>query len=282
MAYNGASAGGVIMSPLWALLIFRYSFLAAACLIGAVMIPAVLVMSFAVFAKTPEQLGQAPDHDAPASSPGPAGPPHPCTPPAASLWRDRSFATLTAAMALGLFAQIGLIAHLFSVLAPRLGDQAAGWAMTAVTAASIVGRLAAGRAMSAGADRRRVACVSYSVQLAGSLVLAASAGVRVPLLLAGITLLGCGVGNATSLPPLIAQREFAGGDVQRVIARAIAVSQGTYAFAPLVFGVLIGSAGHVTARSPGAGVTTAFAAAALVQAAAAGSVMIGRRHRDTA
>jgi hypothetical protein len=121
--------------------------------------------------------------------------------------------------------------------------------------------------------------VSYSVQLAGSLVLAASAGVRIPLLLFGVTLLGCGVGNATSLPPLIAQREFACGDAQRVIARTIAISQGTYAFAPVVFGVLIGSAGHVMTRSPGAGVMIGFAAAALVQAAAAGSVMIGGRSR---
>jgi hypothetical protein len=148
--------------------------------------------------------------------------------------------------------------------------------MTSVTAASIGGRFAASRAVSAGADRRRAACVSYATQLAGSLVLAASAGVRTPLLLLGIALLGSGVGNATSLPPLIAQGEFAEGDAQRVIAHAIAISQGTYAFAPVVFGVLIGGAGHLVTGSPGAGVVALFVAAALVQAAAARSILIGR------
>jgi hypothetical protein len=39
------------------------------------------------------------------------------------------FLTLSVGMALGLFAQIGLIAHLFSLLVPALGPQPAGLAM---------------------------------------------------------------------------------------------------------------------------------------------------------
>ena len=38
-------------------------------------------------------------------------------------------------MAIGLFAQIGLIAHLFSLLVPALGAQYAGLAMGVATAA---------------------------------------------------------------------------------------------------------------------------------------------------
>ena len=43
-------------------------------------------------------------------------------------------------MALGLFAQIGLVAHLFSLLVPALGAQQAGLAMGLATALAIAGR----------------------------------------------------------------------------------------------------------------------------------------------
>ena len=57
-----------------------------------------------------------------------------------SLRRDRAFLSLAAGMALGLVAQIGLIAHLLSALAPLLGAQTAGIAMGLATAAAIAGR----------------------------------------------------------------------------------------------------------------------------------------------
>src|SRR2546421_4441224 len=49
-----------------------------------------------------------------------------------------------------------------------------------------------------GADRRRVACVSYAVQIAGALVLIAAGGTSVPLLLGGVLMFGVGIGNARS------------------------------------------------------------------------------------
>jgi hypothetical protein len=55
---------------------------------------------------------------------------------------------------------------------------------------------------------------------------------------AGVLLFGAGIGNATSLPPLIAQAEFAREDAARVVPLIVAMSQGAYAFAPAVFGVL--------------------------------------------
>ena len=70
---------------------------------------------------------------------------------------------------MGLFAQIGLIAHLFSLLVPALGAQLAGLAMGGATAAAIVGRTLVGWLMPIGADRRLVACVSYVAQFVGSI-----------------------------------------------------------------------------------------------------------------
>ena len=71
-------------------------------------------------------------------------------------------------MALGLFAQIGLIAHLFSLLVPALGAQCAGLDGRWPRSAAIAGRMLVGWLMPAGGDRRLIACASYVVQIAGS------------------------------------------------------------------------------------------------------------------
>jgi hypothetical protein len=133
---------------------------------------------------------------------------------------------------LGLFAQIGLTALLFSLLVPALGAQQAGLAMGLATAMAIGGRTLIGWLMPVGADRRMMACISYAVQVTGSIVFIIAAGTSIPLLLLGIVLFGAGFGNATSLPPLIAQLEFAKDDVARVVALIVAIAQAAYAFAP--------------------------------------------------
>src|SRR5258707_167942 len=118
------------------------------------------------------------------------------------------FIALAAAMALGLFAQIGLIAHLFSLLVPALGVQQAGLAMGLATASAIAGRTLAGWVLGGSIDRRLVACASYAVQIAGCIVFVVAAGSSPALLLLAVVLFGAGIGNATSLPPLIAQTEL--------------------------------------------------------------------------
>jgi hypothetical protein len=57
-------------------------------------------------------------------------------------------------------------------------------------------------------------------------------------LLTGCVLFGLGVGNLVSLPPLIAQRDFARIDVNAVVALVVAINQAVFAFAPGVFGML--------------------------------------------
>lgn len=176
-------------------------------------------------------------------------------------------------MALGLFAQIGLLAHLYSLIVPTVGAQGAGLAMSLATGAAIVGRSAFGWFMPPGADRRRVAAASYLVQVVGSAVLLV-AGVQDPVIvLTGVVLFGFGIGNATSLPLLIAQAEFARADTARVVALIVAVSQAGYAFAPAAFGMLRAAA------LPDAAGTTVFAAAAAVQAGAIAVLLAGRRRR---
>lgn len=267
MAYNGASIGGVIFSPLWVAAIGMLGFPLAAAIIGAVVALTVWVLAALWFARTPAQLGLAPDGDRPGAAAAPAAPSRMKSLLRGKLWRDPTFLTLAAGMALGLFAQIGLIAHLFSLMAPALGAQLAGLAMGAATAAAIAGRTVVGWLMSPGADRRLIGCASYAVQIAGSLAFIAAAGTSPPLLLLGVLLFGLGIGNATSLPPLIAQAEFAEDEVARVVSLIVAISQGAYAFAPAVFGLI---------RELAPGGAAFFAAAVLVQGLAIATFLAGR------
>jgi len=266
MAYNGASIGGVVFSPLWVAAIAWLGFPLAASVIGLVMIVAIWLLADFVFARTPDSMGQSPDGvpaDRVVSVVRPKS--------TANLWRDARFLTLAAAMALGLFAQIGLIAHLFSLIVPVLGEQAAGLLMGAATGTAIAGRTLVGWAMAAGSDRRLVACASHVVQIAGSLVLLLAAGDNTALLIVGVLLFGAGIGNTTSLPPLIAQVEFTREDAMRVVPLIVAIGQGTYAFAPAVFGALRTLSANET--------VLVFVAAALFQALAIAAFLAGRRLR---
>lgn len=282
MAYNGASIGGVVFSPLWVAAITAFGFPLAAAVIGAVMVVTIWLLTDLVFSRTPESLGQRPDGEAPdggsiaavVSTTTAVSRP---SLPGRLLWRDVRFLTLATAMALGLFAQIGLIAHLFSQLVPTFGASAAGILMGLATAAAIGGRSLAGWLMPKDGDRRLVACLSHLVQIVGSValigaLLVADSG-QPALLAVGVLLFGAGIGNTTSLPPLIAQVEFSKEDVGRVVPLIVAIGQATYAFAPAAFGWL-------RTLSPsdvlGEGLPV-FVAAGLIQAAAILFFLTGRR-----
>ncbi|WP_184255486.1 MFS transporter [Rhodopseudomonas rhenobacensis] len=278
MAYNGASIGGVVFSPLWVAAIGLFGFPLAAAIIGVVTIAATWILAELFLAQSPQQLGLAPDGDA--TPPTTTAPSMPAARPraASNLWTDLRFITLAAGMALGLFAQIGLLAHLFTLLVPALGAQFAGIAAGAATASAIAGRTLVGWLMPPRADRRLVASASYAVQIAGSIAWLLAGGDNLPLLLAGVVLFGAGIGNATSLPPLIAQVEFAPSDVSRVVPLIVAIAQASYAFAPAAFGLLREFAPSATA----AGAAPAlFIAAALIQALAIGALLAGRRCRGS-
>jgi hypothetical protein len=245
----------------------------AAAIIGMVMIIATWILADLYLANSPQQMGLTPDGD-PAASPtmsatSPAPRPH----APSNLWTDFRFLTLAAGMALGLFAQIGLLTHLFSLLVPALGAPFAGIAAGAATASAIAGRTLVGWLMPPGADRRLVACISYGVQIAGSIAWLIAGGENFPLLLAGVVLLGAGIGYATSLPPLIAQVEFSPNDVSRAVPLIVAIAQASYAFAPAAFGLLREFAPGATTE----GATPAlFIAAAMIQLMAIGALLAGR------
>jgi MFS family permease len=106
------------------------------------------------------------------------------------------------------------------------------------------------------------------------------AGSRIPLLFLGVVLFGVGIGNATSLPPLIAQVEFPENYVPRVVALTVAVAQAVYALAPATFGLVREfaprSTGPALVRSSGL-----FVAAAFAQGLAIFAFLLGRNRLPT-
>jgi hypothetical protein len=240
-------------------------------MVGVVMITTVGFLASRVLNRSPAELGLCPDGVGEAAAALPAQLRSPRK--VAALWADAAFLTLALGMALGLFAQIGLIAHLYSLLAPALGAQGAGLAAGMATAAAIMGRTLAGWLMPPDADRRVVAACSFGVQALGCAALLLAGGSSIPLLLAGVAMVGLGIGNATSLPPLIAQVEFAKENLPRVVALVTASSQATYALAPAAFGMLR----DLSAVTGSAATLGVFLAAGSIQLMAAMAYLGGRK-----
>jgi MFS family permease len=253
LAFNGASIGGLVFTPLWVLLIARFGFPVTAAIIGTVMV-AVLWPIAARYLRprlndshqkiTAINSHKSGEQIAPTIS-------------RTELLRDPRFVTISLAFALGLFAQIGILAHAVTRLAPEFGANGAAWAVSLMTACAVIGRTMLGW-MLGEYSRRVAASTNFLVQVCGSGLLIS--GSNTPALILGCVLFGLGVGNLTSLPPLIVQKEFSDSETGRAIALITAVNQTVFAFGPAVLGVL---------RELEGGYTLPFAVAALVQFAAA-------------
>src|SRR5690606_4779268 len=154
---------------------------------------AVLLLTRYFFIKTPESVGQALDGQPPNTSAIQRSQPKDAnTLPGLALWRNGAFITLSAGMAIGLFAQTGLLAHLFNLFSPAIGAQRMGWLMGWSTACASVGRSIAARAVQRYGNRRVVASAGYVVQAVGSAILLLSGGHNVWLITIGVILFGSG------------------------------------------------------------------------------------------
>ena len=232
-AFNGASLSGVVFVPLWTFLIAKLGLGEATAIVSAAMLfvlwPACRTLSSW---PSPHAMGLLPDGAAALGAP-PSRSALP-VPTGHCSWTVAS-SRFSASFALGLFAQIGLVTHL---------DRASG-----------------------ARDRRSAGCgldqPRYPLRHRGAHVAGHDDGCRgssrpesitsrrrpaglrcwpsdtsLPALLAGCVLLGLGVGNLVSLPPLIAQVEFDRADIPRIMGLITAVNQTLLAFAPGVIGAL--------------------------------------------
>lgn len=260
-ALNGASAGGILFAPVWVTLIAAAGFTRAVAMVGAVTLLLLSPLIWQYLRRTPEALGLAPDGDPASRRTHRSAGTHARF---ADLLSHRGFATLSGAFALGMFAQIGVIAHLVTRLAPLVGSTYAAAAVSLATTCAVIGRVLLG-AFLGNADRRIVAAGTFAMQACGVSLLAV--GSTASTLIRGCVLFGLGIGSLFSPPPLIVQRECAPADVPRVVALITAVNQAVFALAPAILGILREASG--TSAVP-------FLTAAAVQLVA-GVVVVVRR-----
>jgi MFS family permease len=260
LAFNGASVGGVLFVPLWVFLIDCLGFQIAALTVAVVSVSAVALLSARYFRPIPANLGLAPDGDEAFAVVAKSAP----RLSRSEIVRTPRFLSLSGAFALGLFAQIGLLSHLIVRLTPDVGVASAGLLVSLATICAVVGRTLAGWWIG-DHDRRIAAAANFAVQITGVLLLIVGHGWV--LLALGCVLFGLGIGNLTSLPPLIAQKEFNRDDVVRVVALIVAINQVVFAFAPATIGAV---------RDATSDYVLPFGIVACVQLVAAMVVLVGR------
>ncbi|HET7881707.1 MAG TPA: MFS transporter [Acetobacteraceae bacterium] len=264
-ALNGASIGGVLFSPLWVTVIAAIGLAGAIAVVGAVTFTVLTPLTLRYLRPTPESLRLAADGDGPRLEPQRRRPGRPSEASLAQFMRRRSFATLSVAFALGMFAQVGVTAHIVARLAPLFGAQHAAMAISLTTGCAMLGRVLLGILLGR-ADRRLVAAGNFAMQACGVSLIAA--GSTATVLVAGCVLFGLGIGSLLLLPPLIAQRDFAATEVPRVVALVTAINQAVFAFAPATLGLL---------REFSGGYTLPFLIAAAIQLLASTIVVMDRQ-----
>ena len=261
LAFNGATLGGVFVTPALLPLIDAQGFRRALATAAFAQL-AVLALAARVMGRGPADVGLGPDGD-------PALPSHRAVPGGeGAQWRRAALRTwrfwsVSAPFALGLAAQVGVLTHLVALVAPVLGTSAAGRAVSAATAAAVLGRLGTGFVVDR-LSRRGVASATLCIQMVGLALLAWAPSATV--VYAGCGLFGLGVGNLTTLPGLVLAVEWPRERFSSLVGLVVGINQFTFAFGPSLVGVVRDAAG---------GYPAALAVCMGLEALAAGLVLIG-------
>jgi len=232
IAFNGATLGGVIITPALILLMDRLGFARTLALAALASLVSLIALATAVMRGDPEALGLGPDGDRDASVRAEASRSDPRRRDAVRTWR---FWSVSAPFALGLAAQVGVLTHLVASVTPTLGTAGAASVVSTTTASALIGRLVTGVFIDR-ANRRLVSSATLAIQIAGVGLLAwapATAAVY-----AGCVLFGLGVGNLTTLPALILAVEWPRERFSTLVGMVVGINQLTFAFGPSLVGVI--------------------------------------------
>ena len=262
LAFNGATLGGVLVAPAMIPLVGLLGFARACAIAALVLFMVLIVIAVAVMRRGPEAVGLGPDGDPlrRAAAGGAVGDDRRWRRDALRTWR---FWSVSAPFALGLAAQVGVLTHMVALVTPVLGAGGAARAVSATTAAALLGRLVTGLVVDR-MNRRLVASATLIIQLAGLALLArepSAAGVY-----AGCVLFGLGVGNLTTLPGLILAVEWPRERFSGLVGLMVGINQLTFAFGPSLVGVVRDWAGSYA---------TALGACAALQAISAVLILLG-------
>jgi MFS family permease len=232
LALNGASVGGVVITPALVIAIEHYGF--AWAMIGGGAAMALIVAPAAVlWIDRPARLR----HRDPPAVPS-------ATLTRAMALRSGAFWSVAGPFAIALMAQIGFIVHQIAFLEPAMGRTQAGLAVGVMAAMAVTGRILLG-VFTTRLNARPFTALSLASQ-AGALVVM-TLTTDVATLFIACAVFGLSVGNLITLPAVVIQREFDSASFGLLVGLSTAIGQFTCIVGPGLFGMVHDLAGGYTA-----------------------------------
>ena len=242
---TGLSLGGILLTPLSARMIATLGLDGAAVWLAVIITLGIIPITWVVIRPSPIAYGIGPDgdpikRDATGAIVAADGIDY------AEAIRSRFFILMTATFLFAMMAQVGTIAHLFSLVAGRTGSEAtAAYALSCMAGASVVGRLIGGYALSFMSSRGFV--VGLVIAQAVVLVLFAYAE-SAPALLFVSLLFGFTVGNLLMMAPLMTAEAFGLKAYGRILSLNQLCNVAGVAGGPVIMGFLfVETGGYHTA-----------------------------------
>lgn len=205
VASTGLSLGGILLTPVAANMIEHMGIGGAAPWLGLMFLLGVVPVSWLLIRPSPDIMGLGPDGDPVARDESGAPLPADGTEFESAI-RSRFFVLTTAAFIFAMMAQVGVIAHLFRLIATRTdSNDAAALAVATMAMASIVGRLLGGWGLAYMSSRLFL----FGLTLVQGIALALYASLDgMNALLATTVLFGVTVGNLLMMQPLLIAEAF--------------------------------------------------------------------------
>lgn len=237
-ASTGLSIGGIVLTPLSAYLIEDMGIGPASQWLAVIFILSVVPVSLWLIRPSPESMGLTLDGDPPV---GPSADAATDGVPFAWAVRSRFFLFCTAAYVFAMMAQVGSIAHQYSLVAGRTGNpDTAALAVATMAGASIVGRLIGGWALAWLPSKPFVLALA-AVQ---AVALALYGSVQTEAALLGMAaLFGATVGNLLMMQPLLIAEAFGLHSYGRIFSVGQMVTTLGVAAGPAVMGLVHQAAG---------------------------------------
>ena len=246
VASTGLSLGGVVITPLCALLVESRGLQQAAPLMGLLYVAGVIPVAWIWLRPGPESLGLQQDGVLPAAATATQSPGMTTaqTSDGISLRearRGRFFWCLSLAYIFILMAQVGGISHQYGLARELLTEAQTALVVAILPVGSIVGRLAGGWVVEQ-VSSRAFAITMMTLQVVSLTVLALGLGV-VGLCL-GLALFGITVGNLLMMQPLLIAEAFGVRDYARLFSLNNLMSSWGTASGPVLLGIVYGASNN--------------------------------------
>jgi MFS family permease len=231
VAFTGFSVGGILITPIVALMVKQLSLDGAAPWLAAALFLGIVPAIALVVRASPQSMGLKPHGAGAANVTGTAF---------AVAIRSRFFVTVTVAFTCAYAAQLGAIAHLFRLVNLRTGAETAALALSLLAAASLAGRLAGGWLLATVPAR----AFSFGLLVLQTLALAvlAFANSRIVILF-GVAAFGAGIGSILMMQQILTAEAFGTRDYGRIYAFSQLIAVAGIACGPPLVGLLNESTG---------------------------------------